>query len=145
MSYRFSLPPSVRLYWVEASMGKRLLPAGLPTGGDDRLHVEVHAIRFDGRQPGPLMRMDLVMEPPREPGASVTIDVSETPEKRFALVPRVQIDKPAPAVPRPSAPVAPGPAPGSGEGPGHATGYAPPADGSWARRSRARAGRCAPA
>jgi hypothetical protein len=111
VTYRFSLPPSVRLYWVEASTGKRLLPAGLPTGGDDRVHVEVHAIRFDGRQPGPLMRMDLVMEPPREPGASVTIDVSETPEKKFALVPRVQIEKPAPAVPRPSAPVAPGPGP----------------------------------
>jgi hypothetical protein len=106
VSYRFSLPPAVRLYWVAASAGQRLLPGGSPTG-DDQLHVEVHAIRFDGKRPGPLMRMELVLEPPREPGSSLTIDVSETSEKKFALVPRVQIDRPAPALARPAAPVAP--------------------------------------
>jgi hypothetical protein len=111
VNYRFSLPPAVRLYWVSAAAGPRLLPGGSP-GGDDRLHVEIHAIRFEGKQPGPLMRMELMLEPPREPGSTLTIDVGETPEKKFALVPRVQIDRPAPAVPRPPAMVAaPGPGP----------------------------------
>lgn len=111
ISYRFSLPPSVRLYWVAASVGKRLLPAALPGGPDDHLQVEVHAIRFDDQRPGPLMRLVVQLELPREPGASLTVDVAETPDKAFSLIPRVQVDKPAPTIPRPAAPAAPAPGP----------------------------------
>jgi hypothetical protein len=99
VSYRVRLPPAVRLYWVSASVGGRLLPAGA-TAATQPLDVEVQAIRFSRGRPGPLLVVERRLDVAFQPGALVTIDIAEAPAGAPApLAVSAQVQPPpAPAV-----------------------------------------------
>lgn len=110
VTYRVRLPASVRLYWVGAAVGGRLLPGAGAAPGTQALEVEVQAMRFEGGKPGPLLalnrRFDLVLPPsPR-----ITIEIVEG-RAGAPLELSAHVDPPAPAGAPPRSPAAIKPAP----------------------------------
>ena len=80
VAYRARLSPAVRLYWVSASVGARLMPtAGSGATTPQPVLVEVQAIRFEGGRPGPLLRIERRYEVPFEPEAIITLEIAEVP------------------------------------------------------------------
>jgi hypothetical protein len=77
VNYRTRLPPSYRLYWVATAIGPQLLPGNAPATGTQTLRVEVHAIRFQGARPGPLLLVDRRFDLPFDAGATVTVEIKE--------------------------------------------------------------------
>jgi hypothetical protein len=107
VSYRARLSPAVRLYWVAAAVGTRLLPsaAGGAAGGSHSLQVEVHAIRFDGRRAGPLLVAERRFEVPADPDAQITVEIAEgDPRSPLALDAQVTRPPPVRRGPPPAAP-----------------------------------------
>jgi hypothetical protein len=106
VSYRVRLPPAVRLYWVSASVGGRLLPAGA-TAATQPIDVEVQAIRFSRGRPGPLLVVQRRLDVAFQPGAAVTIDIAEAAAGAPApLAVSAQV-QPPPSAPVRTAPAAP--------------------------------------
>jgi hypothetical protein len=112
VSYRVRLPPAVRLYWVAASVGARLLPVAA-VAAPQPVDVEVHAIRFTGGRPGPLLVVERRLEIAFQPGAIVTIQIAEAPPgSPVPLAVSAEVQPPPRAAPSPPAtPPRPGPAP----------------------------------
>lgn len=80
VAYRARLSPAVRLYWVSASIGARLMPtAGSGATTPQPVLVEVEAIRFEDGRPGPLLRIERRYEVPFEPEAIITLEIAEVP------------------------------------------------------------------
>jgi hypothetical protein len=105
VNYRIRLSPAYRLYWVAASAGPRLLPSAGPAPSAE---VKVQAVRFDRGQPGPLLTTEKRFEFPADPGATVTIEVTEA---RGTLDLRIDVQRPPTPHPRPVNPKPAGPAP----------------------------------
>jgi hypothetical protein len=111
VSYRARLSPAVRLYWVSAEVGPRLMPTADTAPSDTHpVRVEVQAIRFDGGRPGPLVRIERRFDVPFNPEAVITLEIAELPGSGAAapsleVLPQVQ-PIPAPRR-RPDAPRAP--------------------------------------
>jgi hypothetical protein len=112
VSYRARLSPAVRLYWVAAVAGDRLLPVSDPAAtATQPVRIEVQAIRFVGGRPGPLITAVRQFELPFDPGTTVTVEIAEgggggpAPD---ALSIQAQVDRvPAPRAPAPAAPTGP--------------------------------------
>jgi hypothetical protein len=99
VNYRTQLPPSVRLYWVSAALGARLLPVA-DAGSRQPLNVEVHAIRFSGGRPGPLLASSRTFDVVIDEGAALTVKIGE--EQTGALTLELQVDRPPPSRPAPA-------------------------------------------
>jgi hypothetical protein len=113
VSYRTRLPPAIRLYWLSATVGPRLLPvadaAAAPT---QALKVEVHAIRFTGGRPGPLLTASRQFDIAFGQASGVTVEIAEGKSGDVSAEPlalAVEVDRlylkpasPAPPPPPPS-------------------------------------------
>ena len=114
VTYRARLSPAVRLYWVAAAVGPRLLPsaADAAPGGNQSLHVEVHAIRFDGRHAGPLLVAQRRFDVPADPDALITVEIAQAdPRSPLALEATVTPPPPARSGPPAAAPARRSPEP----------------------------------
>jgi len=111
VNYRAQLPPSVRLYWVSAALGERLLPVDAPTGAHPPLKVEVHAIRFAGGRPGPLLTANRTFDVVIGEGNILTVHIAQ--DGGGALTLDLKVDRPPASGPAPVATVQPrkGPTP----------------------------------
>jgi hypothetical protein len=109
VTYRPRLSPDVRLFWVSAAAGSRLLPASLTPQG---IEVEVEAIRFSHGRPGPLLAITRRFDLPLSPGASIDIVIRDAPAGATAPLEVTAEVQPPPPTGRPSThPVRPAPAP----------------------------------
>jgi hypothetical protein len=80
VGFRPRLSPGVRLYWVSAAAGTRLMPtSGSPPPATHAVQVEVQAIRFEGGRPGPLLKVERRFDVPFEPEAVITLEIAEIP------------------------------------------------------------------
>lgn len=79
VSYRTRLSPAFRLFWVATAVGPRLLPSPGPSPAAQAVQVEVHAIRFTGKQPGPLLVVERRLDLAFDPAATVTVEIAEAP------------------------------------------------------------------
>jgi hypothetical protein len=87
VSYRTRLSPAFRLFWVAAAVGPRLLPTAEPAEGSapgppssaQAVQVEVHAIRFTGTRPGPLLVVERRLDLAFEPAAEIIVEIAEAP------------------------------------------------------------------
>ncbi len=103
VAYRTRLSPAVRLYWVSAAAGARLMPTpGSEPATTHVVQVEVQAIRFEAGRPGPLLRIERRFDVPFEPEAVITLEIAEIPGSRagppsLEILPQVE---PVPAARR---------------------------------------------